>query len=264
VAVLKSNIAACHIKLEEWKEAVVSATAALDGLERLDPQPKKDNKKGKGTEDNKSEVKEEKNDGAVVELDDDDEEAERALAALKLSDERKEQIRSLRAKSLMRRARANNEQGGWATLAAAEEGPLPPFIVSCISSFVIDYRAVLAMGNIPAADQKFVRTQLAVLPPRINAAKEKEMGEMMGKLKDVGAATCELWAGKRVEVLTAVDRQRLPQAVWTLDRHVPVPEGREDGRVQHVDGRQEELAGLKHCPYYIRRETRSVCELVGE
>lgn len=32
LAVLKSNIAACHIKLAEWKEAIDSATAALDKL----------------------------------------------------------------------------------------------------------------------------------------------------------------------------------------------------------------------------------------
>ena len=41
------------------------------------------------------------------------------------------------------------------------------------------------MKNLPLADQKFVRQQLAILPPRITAAKDAEMAEMMGKLKEV-------------------------------------------------------------------------------
>src|ERR1700761_2063609 len=43
IAVLRSNVAACHIKLQEWKEAVESATKGVDCLERLEPlpQPKK-------------------------------------------------------------------------------------------------------------------------------------------------------------------------------------------------------------------------------
>ncbi|CRK18574.1 hypothetical protein BN1708_012392 [Verticillium longisporum] len=36
LAVLRSNIAACHLKLEQWKETVSTATAALDGLDRID------------------------------------------------------------------------------------------------------------------------------------------------------------------------------------------------------------------------------------
>src|SRR3954469_23297658 len=37
IAVLRSNIAACQLKLEEWKVAVESATQALDALDRVDP-----------------------------------------------------------------------------------------------------------------------------------------------------------------------------------------------------------------------------------
>ena len=116
VAVLKSNIAACHIKLEEWKEAVESATTALKGLERIDPLPKSPAKTGEGKE------SAEEKDQQVVELDDDDEEADKELEKLKLSDERKLQIANLRAKSYLRRARGNTEQGGWGNLVAAEEG----------------------------------------------------------------------------------------------------------------------------------------------
>lgn len=113
-AVLKSNVAACHLKLEDWKEAVESATAALDALERL--QPKK--KTTKGEEYNGDDEKA----AAVVEIEGDDEEVEKELAELKLSDERKADIRRIRAKALMRRAKGRMEQGGWGNLAGAEEG----------------------------------------------------------------------------------------------------------------------------------------------
>ncbi|CAI0655718.1 unnamed protein product, partial [Colletotrichum noveboracense] len=36
LAVLRSNISACHLKLEQWKDAISSATAALDGLDRIE------------------------------------------------------------------------------------------------------------------------------------------------------------------------------------------------------------------------------------
>ena len=41
------------------------------------------------------------------------------------------------------------------------------------------------MPNLPAQDKKIVLSALSSLPSRINAAKEREMGEMMGKLKEV-------------------------------------------------------------------------------
>ena len=111
-AVLKSNIAACHLKLEDWKEAVESATAALDALERLQPPKKTTKGKEYNGDDEKAAV--------VVEIQGDDEEAE--LAELKLTDGRKENIRRIRAKALMRRAKGRMEQDGWGNLAGAEEG----------------------------------------------------------------------------------------------------------------------------------------------
>jgi tetratricopeptide (TPR) repeat protein len=114
-AVLKSNIAACHLKLEDWKEAVESATAALDALDRLQPRKKVTKGKEYNGEDEKA--------GAVVEIvGGDDDDMEKELAELKLSDERKEDIRRIRAKALMRRAKGRMEQGGWGNLAGAEEG----------------------------------------------------------------------------------------------------------------------------------------------
>lgn len=41
------------------------------------------------------------------------------------------------------------------------------------------------MTNLTAADRKMVQKMLVQLPPRTKAAQEKEMGEMMGKLKEV-------------------------------------------------------------------------------
>ncbi|KAF7545997.1 hypothetical protein G7Z17_g8729 [Cylindrodendrum hubeiense] len=36
-AVIQSNIAACHLKVEQWTDAIKSATEALDGLAKLEP-----------------------------------------------------------------------------------------------------------------------------------------------------------------------------------------------------------------------------------
>ncbi|MCJ1245467.1 hypothetical protein MMC30_002671 [Trapelia coarctata] len=160
-AVLKSNIAACHLKLEDWKEAVESATAALDALDRLQPK-----KITKGKEYNEDDEKV----GVVVEIAGDDEDVEKELAELQLSDERKEDVRRIRAKALMRRAKGRMEQGGWGSLAGAEE----------------DYRELSKMSKLPAQDRRVAQSALATLPSRINAAKEKEMGEMMSKLKELG------------------------------------------------------------------------------
>ena len=41
------------------------------------------------------------------------------------------------------------------------------------------------MPNLTSYDLNIVRKQLASLPPQIEAAKTHEMGEMMGKLKEV-------------------------------------------------------------------------------
>ena len=41
------------------------------------------------------------------------------------------------------------------------------------------------MENLSPQDRRSVQKELASLPARINAAKESEMGEMMGKLKEV-------------------------------------------------------------------------------
>jgi len=114
IAVLKSNIAACHLKLEDWKEAVKAATAALDSLDKL--QGKGDNGEGKKgvKEDDEEEIEEIISEGATKAEDTSE------------KGKREADIERIRAKALMRRARARSETGGWATLQGAEDGTSIP------------------------------------------------------------------------------------------------------------------------------------------
>lgn len=173
LAVLRSNVAACHLKLEGWKEAVSNATSALDGLDRLEQQ-EKETEAAKAEE--KKTIKEE--DEAEAEIispgaskagpplptspNDDEIEAARR--------KRQDDIARIRAKALMRRARARSELGGWSNLEGAIE----------------DYKRLVGIGNLTATDKKIVQAQLRVLPPQAKAAQEKETAEMWAKLKDLG------------------------------------------------------------------------------
>jgi tetratricopeptide (TPR) repeat protein len=178
IAVLKSNISACHLKLEEWKEAVEAANAALDGLNRIDPSPNMasegagDGSTGKSSLGQGPTASNPDINGVVELAEDEDDSA--ALEKLAVSDARKTDISRIRAKALMRRARARASLSGWANLAGAEE----------------DYKALASdprlSSILPQSDMKVVRAGLRDLPPKIAAAKEKEMGEMMGKLKELG------------------------------------------------------------------------------
>lgn len=91
---------------------------------------------------------------------------------------RKDDILRIRAKALMRRARARSELGGWSNLSGAED----------------DYKLLATMNNLSPTDKKIVLSQLRLLPPRTKAAQEKEMGEMWGKLKDVSLGPSWPWA----------------------------------------------------------------------
>jgi tetratricopeptide (TPR) repeat protein len=112
LAVLKSNISACHVKLGEWKDAVEAASQALDSLERLDPIPVKKTE-GKGEESKAVET-------AVVE-EVDDQTAER-YEALQRSGRSVDDVRKIRVKALLRRAKARSELETWANLQGAQEG----------------------------------------------------------------------------------------------------------------------------------------------
>ncbi|KAI4229548.1 MAG: hypothetical protein L6R36_000812 [Xanthoria steineri] len=191
IAVLKSNIAACHLKLSDWKAAVEEATKSLEALDRLETPPasKSDDDEVAGSDGAPSRPPGHGNgldkhlhhaaaaptmdhdDGGVVELADDEENDVEALQKIEKDDRRKDDIRRIRTKALMRRARAKSEQGGWGNLQGALE----------------DYQTLSPLSSsLAPSDAKIVTTALRSLPARVAAAKETEMGEMMGKLKDLG------------------------------------------------------------------------------
>lgn len=196
---LRANISACHLKLEEWKEAVEAATTCSERLDGLDPvgEKKQQNEKDKAEEAKRrakeaakngeggtSRVVEEvsdgedeadrradgKNDGRSDEVEEVDEEMEKRLAHLQRLEHSVTDVRKLRAKALLRRARARAELGGWANLQGADE----------------DYRAVAVTPGLSALDKKAVDVALKDLPGKLEEAKQKEIGEMMGKLKSLG------------------------------------------------------------------------------
>ncbi|KAI1075753.1 hypothetical protein F5B20DRAFT_370917 [Whalleya microplaca] len=171
LAVLKSNIAACHLKLEQWNEAIKSATDSIDGLSRLERIDAAEKKR----EEEEQKKKEAEDDGIEEEIVSSGAQksapaAKEETATEEARRKRQEDVLRIRAKALMRRARARSELGGWSNLAGAEE----------------DYKTLSAMSNLSAADRRIVQTQLRTLPPRTKEAQEKEMGEMWGKLKDLG------------------------------------------------------------------------------
>jgi tetratricopeptide (TPR) repeat protein len=179
IAVLKSNISACHLKLEEWKQAVDAANTALEALDKIDPPPSPPSKKEKEkTKEGDGQASHLDSDDVVVELagggGDDDDDDSAALAKLVADDTRKADISRIRAKALMRRARARASLSGWANLAGAEE----------------DYKRLASdprlSSILPPSDMRTVRAGLRDLPPKTAAAKDKEMAEMMGKLKELG------------------------------------------------------------------------------
>ncbi|KAL8938012.1 MAG: hypothetical protein Q9216_004121 [Gyalolechia sp. 2 TL-2023] len=174
IAVLKSNIAACHLKLSDWKAAVEEATKSIEALDRLEPPPSAnaDDKKkvGEGASPANA-TADDNNNNEVVELADNDEEDEAAaLKKLQDDDRRKEDMKRIRVKALMRRARARSEQGGWGNLQGALE----------------DYQTLSSFPSLPPSDTRTINTALQTLPPRVAAAQKAEMGEMMGKLKELG------------------------------------------------------------------------------
>ncbi|KAI1600080.1 tetratricopeptide repeat protein 1 TTC1 [Pyrenophora tritici-repentis] len=153
IAVLRSNIAACHLKLAEWKQAVESATQALEALDRIDPPETGNNNDGSGT---------------ISEISDT---TEILLSALTRTNHSINDVHKLRTKALLRRAKARHEVGGWSSLQGALE----------------DYQA---LGKPPHVlsnlDRKAVAAALRKLPQEMEEAKNREMADMMGKLKQLG------------------------------------------------------------------------------
>ncbi|KAF1923911.1 uncharacterized protein M421DRAFT_9207 [Didymella exigua CBS 183.55] len=158
IAVLRSNISACHIKLEEWKEAIESATKALDALDRVDPPAVKET-----DENGRGELA-----GRVSEIDDS---TEILLEALTRTRHSINDVYKLRTKALLRRAKARREVGGWASLQGSLE----------------DYQTLSKSPHqLSSLDQKAVQDAIRMLPTELNTTKDKEMAEMMGNLKKLG------------------------------------------------------------------------------
>jgi tetratricopeptide (TPR) repeat protein len=163
IAVLRSNIAACHLKLEEWKQAVDSATQALNALDRLDPPPPKADNSGDSRE-----IVGSGGGGAISEIDDT---TEVLLSALTRTHHTINDVHKLRTKALLRRAKARHEAGGWASLQGSLE----------------DYQALAKPPNqLSSLDMKAVIAALRKLPSELEEAKNTEMADMMGKLKQLG------------------------------------------------------------------------------
>lgn len=175
LAVLHSNASACHLKLEDWKEAIASATRSLDALDVLGrdlaKEEQEEEERERTRQDNKDDVVEEEivSAGAAT--------AAPAPAPSSPADEararKQADVARIRYKALMRRARARSEAGGWSDLAGAEE----------------DYKTLSKMDNVGAGDRRIVAAQLRALPPRVKAAQERETAEMWGKLKEVSLLT---------------------------------------------------------------------------
>ncbi|KAH8731225.1 hypothetical protein GQ44DRAFT_699543 [Phaeosphaeriaceae sp. PMI808] len=161
IAVLRSNIAACHLKLEQWKEAVEAATQAIEALNRLDPPPIPE-KTDTAIESKPS------GGGIVAEVDDN---TEILLDALTRVGHTINDVHKLRTKALLRRAKARHEVGGWASLQGSLE----------------DYQALAKPPNqLTSLDQRAVIAALRKLPVKLEEAKNAEMADMMGKLKQLG------------------------------------------------------------------------------
>ncbi|KAK5165439.1 uncharacterized protein LTR77_008968 [Saxophila tyrrhenica] len=171
IAVLRSNVAACHLKLREWKEASESAGKGLGCLERLERLPSVRASKGTGTDGGEVEdAAGKEGDQVIAEVDN---ELEARIERLKESGHSLDSIRKLQTKLLLRRATARREEATWASLQGAEE----------------DYSTILhpsLQTSLSATDKRQTEQALRTLKPKLDEAREREMAEMMGKLKGLG------------------------------------------------------------------------------
>ncbi|THX12092.1 putative tetratricopeptide repeat protein 1 [Aureobasidium pullulans] len=181
LAVLHSNIAACHIKSEQWKEAIDSATKSIEALERIDPLPKPKDSQGTG----QGKLQTQSAPSAVEEID--DETAEK-IEALEKSGRTRDDVQKIRVKAFLRRAKARSETGGWAALQGAYEGNTVLYEKTrqYKSDFLLDYTFLATVTNLSPLDKKTVQKSMAEIGPKLEDAKSKEMAEMMGKLKGLG------------------------------------------------------------------------------
>lgn len=170
IAVLRSNVSACHLKLQDWKAAVESASKGLECLDRLEPLPQPPRKAEKGGGDASARGP---GDGASEMVEEVDDDLADRMENLRLSGRSIHEVRTLQTKLLLRRARARTALTGWADLQAADE----------------DYRTLVTpvmQASLTNTDRRTVVEAQRALVPRLKEAQEKEVGEMMGKLKGLG------------------------------------------------------------------------------
>lgn len=162
--------------MNEWKDAITAATVSLDKLDKLDAEialefkAVEDALKKKHDEEFGAVEDEIVSPGATkaapMSAADTDDDPDAAARTKKQTD-----IKRIRYKALLRRARARNEEGGWQNLEGAHA----------------DYAALQKMDNLSVADRKLVAARLKALPPRIAEAKEKETAQMWDQLKQARA-----------------------------------------------------------------------------
>lgn len=219
IAVLQSNIAACYLQLREWRDAIEAAEKGLDGLEREwptpKPKPKPTDKKGdqkkqsRGLSSNETSREQDDEEEKIVELPDDttEEDAAEILNAMQLSDQRKTDITRIRAKLLLRRAKAKvsicdepppattkNSTTNIGDEPSHDRDTSNPTATTSshwanLTTALEDYTLLASPPYkplLPVSDQKTVLTALRTLPARIEQAKKREMDEMLAKLKGLG------------------------------------------------------------------------------
>lgn len=179
LALLQTNIAACYLKLSEWKDAVTATTSSLDKLDKLDAALALEIKAIEHAANDQDQSLSSDIDHEIVSPG-----ASRAapLSSAALNDDpghlaraqRQSDSKRIRYKALMRRARARSELAGWQNLEGAHA----------------DYTALQSMDNLTRDDRRLVAAQLAALPTRIKDAKEKEVAQMWDQLKQARSYSC--------------------------------------------------------------------------
>lgn len=172
MTILHANIAASFIKLSRWKEAEEAATESLkvsgedddvlrerEAIKRQKEEKERKEKEGNSIEAGEGAGIQDTSDGRIEEVGDDEEESI-------------EWGKNWKAR--LRRAKAREMQNTWQSLSGSLE----------------DYKILssrsLKFQSIPSIDRKTVEQALVRIPPILEEKKQKEVAEMMGKLKGLG------------------------------------------------------------------------------
>ncbi|KAK6500117.1 hypothetical protein TWF481_010474 [Arthrobotrys musiformis] len=169
--ILHANIAAAFIKLSRWKEAEEAATESLkvsgedddvlrerEAIKRQKEENERKEREGKSIEAAKGAGVNDTSNGRIEEVDDEGEDIEWGK----------------NWKARLRRAKAREMQGTWQSLS----GSLDDYKILSTRS--------LRFQSIPSIDRKSIENALVRIPPILEEKKQREVAEMMGKLKGLG------------------------------------------------------------------------------